>query len=252
MRKRIFTMLLVVLSALFLVSCAFLDKEESPDVGTVTSGEVLSLEIEMSDGAVVVTPVIEGGEGLFEYELNLADQSLSGEGRESAVIECQDAKWGELRITPYAVDTKGKRVYGKEASFVLENGRSKTFDELRFDKETLLVSTPAELILFSHLVSKGIYNNTATYTGAEGNHDEVLHATSHTVGHLADGSCVGIVGKYNGYAQTLAEHTCQRYLFFPRKVGSKFNTAGVVVAVGSSDTHGLYLLDTAHVVDKGL
>ena len=155
MRKRIFTMLLVVLSALFLVSCAFLDKEESPDVGTVTSGEVLSLEIEMSDGAVVVTPVIEGGEGLFEYELNLADQSLSGEGRESAVIECSDAKWGELRITPYAVDTKGKRVYGKEASFVLENGRSKTFDELRFDKETLLVSTPAELILFSHLVTKG-------------------------------------------------------------------------------------------------
>ena len=30
MRKRIFTMLLVVLSALFLVSCAFLDKEETP------------------------------------------------------------------------------------------------------------------------------------------------------------------------------------------------------------------------------
>ena len=93
MRKHIFTMLLVVLSALFLVSCAYFDNEGTSGVNTQISGEVVSLEIEASDTLLVINPVIEGGEGLFEYELNLADQSLSGEGRKSASVECRTCEW---------------------------------------------------------------------------------------------------------------------------------------------------------------
>ena len=155
MRKRIFTMLLVVLSALFLVSCAYPDNEGTSGDNTQVSGEVVSLEIEASDTLLVINPVIEGGEGLFEYELNLADQSLTGDGRESASVECRTCEWGELVITPFAINGKGKRVYGEARAFVIENKRVKTPDELRYDNDKLLISTPAELILFSHAVSRG-------------------------------------------------------------------------------------------------
>ena len=97
-------------------------------------------------------------------------------------------------------------------------------------------------------------NNARAYACAEGDDDEVLHTTGYTIYHLTDGSSIGIIGQCHGNAQPLFEHLGQRHnaIVAPLKVGSKLDGAAIVVTVGSSDTHGLDLVDAAALLNNRL
>ena len=100
-----------------------------------------------------------------------------------------------------------------------------------------------------------VNNNTRANTCTQSDNNEILHSASHTVNHLADSSGIGIIGKsHRNVIQTLAEELSKRHyaIVSPRQVGSKLDSTIVIVAVWSTDTHGLYLLDSAHLVYNNL
>ena len=100
-----------------------------------------------------------------------------------------------------------------------------------------------------------IDDDTRTYARAQGDDDEVLHAASHTIDHLADSGGISVVGEcYGDVVQALAEELCQRHdaVVGPRQIGSKLDGAVVEVTVGGADTHRLDLLNAAHLVDNHL
>ena len=93
-----------------------------------------------------------------------------------------------------------------------------------------------------------------TYTSAKSDNDEVLHTTSHTISHLADSGCISVVGKSYWNAELIREHLSQRHyaVATPLKVGSELNSTIIIVAVRSTDTHSLNLIDTTNLVDDNL
>ena len=98
-------------------------------------------------------------------------------------------------------------------------------------------------------------DNTRAYTCAERQHDEVLHATGHTVNHLTHSSGIGVVGQSHGQiVETLAEHLSQGHhtVVSPCQVGSELYRTIIIVAVGGADAHGLDLVQTTHLFDDGL
>ena len=97
-------------------------------------------------------------------------------------------------------------------------------------------------------------HNARAYTGAQGEHDEILHATRHTIGHLANGCGIGIVGDGHWHTEPLAEHAGQRHdaIVSPRNVGGVFYCTFIIIGIGGSDAHGFDFLHTAHLVDDDL
>ena len=89
---------------------------------------------------------------------------------------------------------------------------------------------------------------------AESDDDEVLHAASYAVSHLADGCSVSVVGERYGDAELVAEELSQRHyaVASPLEVRSELDGAVVVVAVRSADTHSLDLADATYLVDDDL
>ena len=98
-------------------------------------------------------------------------------------------------------------------------------------------------------------DNARAYTSAEGNDDKVLHAACHTIDHLSDSCCIGIVGQcYRDVVQTLAEELRQgnHTVVSPGQVRSKLNRTLIIVAVRRTDTHCLDFLNAAYLVDNDL
>ena len=99
-----------------------------------------------------------------------------------------------------------------------------------------------------------VNHNTRTHTGTQCDNDKILHTASHTVNHLADSSGIGIVGKRYGNAQCIAEQLSQGHytIVSPRQIRSKLDSAVIIIAIRSTNTHGLDFLDTADLLDDGL
>ena len=99
-----------------------------------------------------------------------------------------------------------------------------------------------------------IDDNTRTYTSSQSQHDEILHTTSHSVGHLTNSSCVGIIGQCHRDTQAFLEKVGQRYdsIVSPRKIGCKLYCSRIIVTIGSTDSHSFNFLYTAHLVDNYL
>ena len=97
-----------------------------------------------------------------------------------------------------------------------------------------------------------IDNNAAADTGSQRNHDKVLHATRHAIGHLAHCSSVGIVRYAHGNAQGLLEKRCYGNDALPYQVGSIFDIARIIIGVGSTDTHTADIFYAAHYVERRL
>ena len=98
-------------------------------------------------------------------------------------------------------------------------------------------------------------HDTRAYASTQGDDDEVLHTACHTINHLTNGSGIGIIGQgYGDIVQTLAEQLGEGHhtIMSPRQIGGKLDGAVIIVAVRGTYTHGLDLLDTAHLVDDDL
>ena len=98
--------------------------------------------------------------------------------------------------------------------------------------------TGKAIVAVHHL---SVHHDTAAHTSAQGNHDEILHTASHTVGHLADGGSVSVVGNQARNAELLGHHLSQGDGGGPGQVGSLVNQARVVVAVRSTDADAVNL-----------
>ena len=108
------------------------------------------------------------------------------------------------------------------------------------------------VVAIDHVASD---DDTAAYSGAEGNHDEILHTLGGAVGHLTDCSRIGVVGKRNGEsAESLGKKLLERNstLCRPNEVGCESNLAGVVVAIGGADSDSADLAFLAGLLDEGL
>ena len=79
-------------------------------------------------------------------------------------------------------------------------------------------------------------DDAATDTGAESDLDEVLHTARRTIGHLSDGSCIGVIGQDDRDLQLLLEQAGEWDLIFPGEVGGKFDRAIEVIPIRSTDT----------------
>ena len=90
-----------------------------------------------------------------------------------------------------------------------------------------------------------VNNDTATYTGAQRNHDKVFHTASRTVSHFTDTGSIGVVCQSGRNTQTLLKHGSQRNYALPRKIRGKLNGTAVIVSVRSADTDTFYLVYTA-------
>ena len=97
-------------------------------------------------------------------------------------------------------------------------------------------------------------DDTRTYTRSEGKHDEVFHATSHTVGHFTDGSSIGIIGHGNRDAEFIGEHLCQGNdrIFRPYEVRSLLDGSLIVVGIRCADAHRLDGLDATDLFNDNL
>ena len=98
-------------------------------------------------------------------------------------------------------------------------------------------------------------HDTRAYAGAEGDDDEVLHATGHAIDHLADSGGIGIVGESHGdVVEALAEEFSEGHytVVSPRQIGGKLDGAVIVIAIGGANAHGLDLIDAANLVDDDL
>ena len=94
--------------------------------------------------------------------------------------------------------------------------------------------------------------NAATHTSSERNHDEVFHSSRHTVGHLAQGSGVCVVGHTARNSESFCKELTDRYHAFPNKIGGVFYRAVVVVAIGSADAHRFDFANAANFLNNGL
>ena len=97
------------------------------------------------------------------------------------------------------------------------------------------------VVAVNHL---SVYHDTAADTCSESNHDEVLHASRSTVGHLTHGSRIGIIGKsYRNAVHPLFQELGNRNhtLVSPFEVYGVLDFTGIVVSVRNthSDTADL-------------
>ena len=90
-----------------------------------------------------------------------------------------------------------------------------------------------------------VYHNAAAHTCSQCNHNEVSHSSGHTVSHLTQCRCIGIVG--HGYRQSepLLQHIGQRHTSLPRQVRCLFNGTRIEIRVGRSHSYSTYIR-TAH------
>ena len=98
-------------------------------------------------------------------------------------------------------------------------------------------------------------DDTRTDTGAEGDHDEILHTAGGAVGHLAHSGGVGVVGEADREAaELLGERGGELHGFLgrPCEVGCIGHLAGIIVAVGGADAHATDLAFLAGLLDDGL
>ena len=86
-------------------------------------------------------------------------------------------------------------------------------------------------------------DDTAADACAEGDHDEVTESAGGAVGHLAEGSCVGVVGDGDGDAELLADHLREGKGHGPGEVYAVLDHTGVVVGVGRADAYAEHLAD---------
>ena len=93
-------------------------------------------------------------------------------------------------------------------------------------------------------------DDAATDTRAEGDDDEVLHATCCAVGHLADGCGVGVVGQRYGDAEAILDHLRQGEDALPGEVGGELDGASEVVAIGGTDADPTDLVLAADLLDE--
>ena len=88
-------------------------------------------------------------------------------------------------------------------------------------------------------------HDTGTYSGTQGDHDEVLHTTGGAVCHFTHSGGVGVVGEGNGNAvHGFLQHLGEFHaVVAPLQIGSGLDAAGIVVAVGGAyaDTTNLTL-----------
>ena len=94
---------------------------------------------------------------------------------------------------------------------------------------------------------------TASHTGPEGNHDEILQTFCGSVCHLSHRCRVGVVGKGHGQpVQMRREHLGEGdvLLVGPGKIGGVLYLTGVVVAVWSAYAYSAHLPFDAGVGDK--
>lgn len=89
------------------------------------------------------------------------------------------------------------------------------------------------VVAVNHL---SVDNDTATNACAESNHNEILQATSHAVGHFADSGSVGIVSDGYGYAEFGAHEVGEWNWRWPGEVYTTFNAPGEVVGIRRTDT----------------
>ena len=81
-----------------------------------------------------------------------------------------------------------------------------------------------------------VNHDTRANTGTEGDNDEVFHASSRTVYHLALRSRVGIIGDGTFDAHALANEFSQRHYPFPREVRSQLDAARIEITVRRTTT----------------
>ena len=87
-----------------------------------------------------------------------------------------------------------------------------------------------------------VNHDTASYTCAKGNHDEILKTTGCAIGHLADSGSIGIIGDSHGDTELLAHHLSQRQRSRPRNIHEFLYHSCVVVGIGRTDTYTMYLI----------
>ena len=85
-------------------------------------------------------------------------------------------------------------------------------------------------------------NDTTTHTGAQRNHDKVLHTASRAIGHFTDTGSIGVVCQSGRDTQALFKHGSQRNYTLPGKVRGKLNSTAVIVSVRSTNTDTFYLV----------
>jgi len=95
-----------------------------------------------------------------------------------------------------------------------------------------------------------IDNDAAADTGSQRNHDEVLHAACHPVGHLTQRGSIGIVRQDHRDTQTVLQQLCQGDNAFPRQVGRLLDLPGIVVSVGCSHAYALDGIDASGGINQ--
>ena len=108
-----------------------------------------------------------------------------------------------------------------------------------------------EAIVAIHQIASA--DDATPHARAERNDDKVLQTARRTVGHLADGRCIGVVRERHGDApRTVADELCQRHLALPRQVGRKLNAAIEVVPIRRAHADTLDLVPSASRSNHGL
>src|SRR6185437_8735907 len=81
-------------------------------------------------------------------------------------------------------------------------------------------------------------------------HDKILHPLGGAVHLLADGGSIGVVGKYRRKLEFIPDQLGQRNNAAPGKVGSIFDRAAVIIAVGCAHADASHPADTAGFFDQ--
>ena len=90
-----------------------------------------------------------------------------------------------------------------------------------------------------------VHDHAAADTRSEGYHDEILHATGCSIGHLTHSGRVGVVGNLGGHAELLLQQLSKGNNTFPRQVRSLLNIARVVVGIRGTGADTANHLETA-------
>ena len=91
-----------------------------------------------------------------------------------------------------------------------------------------------------------VNHDTRTYTGSQGDHDEVLHTACTTVDHLALRSRIGVVRDRAFHTHALADQLSKRHHTFPRQVRSLLDATRIEIGVRrtAADTYYITHRDT--------